>query len=116
MDDLLMILGGVALFTAWAAFAGFMLLFHTLAEWRSSDMGRHIMVFMGVITLILTYVMVVYLTSNSVVGGYRAWVRVMFYGALGWVGWWRVMILIRTQRESRQRKTVVETLEGTRNE
>ena len=112
MDNLLIVLGGMAIFGAWSAFASFILLFHVLADWRSSEMGRHIMSFMAVFAVILTYILVVFLVADGHPGGARGWIRLATYGSVAVVGWWRVRILIRTQRESRARQSVTETLEG----
>jgi hypothetical protein len=110
VDDLLIVIGGVAIFGAWSAFGAFLLLFHVLADWQSSPMGRHMMVFMGVIAAILSYALAVYLIADDHAGGIRAWLRIIMYGSLATVGWWRVAILVRLQRETRQ--SVSDTLGG----
>ena len=109
MDDFLRGVGVAMLLAVAAGFWSFVLLFHVLSDWRKTQMGRHIMSFMGVCTAILTWGFVG-LVFPGMPESIRVWVRLVLYGSLAWVVWWRVKILINTQIQSRG--TPAEILNG----
>lgn len=89
----------------WLATGGavvFVVLFATLAPWRRTQMGRHMMSFMVVLMIILLYIVFAPalgpLSSTT-----RGWVRVASFGSLGVVLWWRVYLLIGAQADNLKR-------------
>lgn len=110
MDEWIRVVGGVAYFFVLLGFAAFCLLFHVLAEWKASVMGRHIMAFMLVCTGILSWGFLNYVVDIH--DTIQAYMRIPIYAALGWVAWWRVKILIDTQIRDRERSHPAEVLEG----
>lgn len=88
-------LGIFALLVATAGFWAFILLYHVLADWRKSQMGIHVMSFMGscAATLTWSWIGLMFPVPEVV----RLWVRVLLWGSVALVVWWRVRILIRGQ-------------------
>jgi hypothetical protein len=95
MVDVLRVLAGLELLAVTLGFWAFTLLFHVLANWRGSVMGRHFMAFMLCCDLILTWSWIGFATSPPVI--VRTWVALILYGALTIVVWRQVRILVIMQ-------------------
>ena len=108
MDKFLFAVGNVELIGLTLAFWAFILVFHVLADWRASEMGKHMMSFMGVCAIILTWGCVTLFVDTPIT--FRLASRIPLYGVLGWVVWKRIRILIKTQVISRG--TANEIMEG----
>lgn len=93
------VLSGLALLGLTLGFGSFCLLFHVLADWRSTEMGRHVMSFMATCTVILLYSWISF--AFEIPMWVRSWVRLVLFGILLYVVWRRVWILIRIQKEAR---------------
>lgn len=109
MIQVLRVIGILELLGLTLGFWAFILLFHVLADWRKSVMGRHFMYFTGVCAVILTWSVI-----NVIVPippTIRIIISLFLYGGLGWVVLRQIRILISTQLISRG--TVTEVLEGT---
>src|SRR5688572_13256638 len=76
-------------------FWAFILLFHVLSDWKASEMGRHFMALMMSNGLILAWFFIGY--TFELPNVFRSWVRVLLYGALAFIVWRQVRILIKTQ-------------------
>lgn len=93
------VLGTIGLFVMFGGLTTFVVLYHLLADWRATRMGRHVMAFMAVCAATMTYVVA------SVLLGYppgRDWARVLIYSSLGYVVWWRVVLLLQEQFKARR--------------
>jgi|SRR3954471_17887346 FtsH-binding integral membrane protein len=102
-------LGTFALFLTTLGFFLFCALFHVLAEWRATEMGKHMMTFMVVCTVILTYASVVTaFTPTPPTTAFRAGVRMIMYSALCVVVWWRVRLLAAYQIQERRERGIKE--------
>lgn len=113
MDDVLRTLGGIELFALTLGFWAFTLLFHVLSDWKASEMGRHFMYLMGSCSLILAWSFIGY--AFHIPLEFRAWVRIILYGALAFIVWRQVRILIRTQiivRDAEKKPTQEEVNDG----
>lgn len=99
MNDLLHFLGAIALAALTLGFAAFCFLFHVLADWRATVMGRHVMTFMGSITVILLFYWV------DLAFDIPAWVcasiQVPLFAFMAIVVWRRVALLIKIQKQAR---------------
>lgn len=100
MDDILRVLGGTELFVLTLGFWAFTLLFHVLADWKKSMMGRHFMAFMMSCDFILGWAWLG--LTFDIPDSIRSWVRVFLYGALAFIVWRQVYILVRMQIIARQ--------------
>lgn len=92
-------LGSVGLFITAGGFATFVVLYHLLADWRATRMGRHVMAFMAVCAGTMTYVVASILIGHA---PGRDWARLFVYAALGGVVWWRIALLISEQLHARR--------------
>jgi hypothetical protein len=99
MVDVMRVLAGLELLALTIGFWAFTLLFHVLADWKSTSMGRHFMSFMMCCDLVLTWTWVVLALSLS--STIRVAVAVVLYGALGFVVWRQVRLLVNMQIISR---------------
>lgn len=99
MTDFLDCLVGIALALLTLGFSSFVLLFHVLAHWQRSEMGRHVMTFMSTITLILWYFLLdrVFNFPNVV----NSVSQLALFGTMSVVVWKRLALLIRIQKEAR---------------
>jgi hypothetical protein len=97
------LLGNVALAEAALAFIVFVIMYQVTALWRETRMGRHMMTFNLVVAVILSYAFV-----STVFGPLpaREWVRLTVFAAIGAVGWWRVALLWKEQRDARRELTL----------
>lgn len=98
------LLGNLALIAATSGFVSFVVLYHVLASWRDTRMGRHVMVFMLVCSAILVYITIFSLVPLSAPP--RAIVRLAVYGSLASIGWWRVVLLLKEQRAASVEPTI----------
>lgn len=73
----------------------FVILFAARSSWRSTEMGRHLMAFMGVCAAVLLLAV-----ARRLFGRYPGyeWVGVGCYGAIAVIMWWRLLMLVRAQR------------------
>jgi hypothetical protein len=99
MANILRTVAGLEMFALTVGVWAFALLFHVLADWKESAMGRHMMSFMVTCGLVLTWAWVGFIFEID--EAIRGWVRVILYGALAFVVWRQVKILIKLQVISR---------------
>jgi hypothetical protein len=99
MVDVLRILAGFELLALTVGFWAFTLLFHVLADWKSTTMGRHFMSLMGCCDLALTWTWIIFSLQPS--APVRVGVALVLYGALTFVVWRQVRLLIKMQIISR---------------
>jgi hypothetical protein len=101
-------LGTLALFLTALGFFTFCALFHVLADWRATEMGKHMMTFMLVCTCISSYAFfaTAFWSPSIPVHLGKSLVRLIMYGSLGTVVWWRVRILVRMQIQARREQGV----------
>lgn len=99
MTDILRVIGGFELFILTLGFWTFTLLFHVLADWRASAMGKHFMSLMASCSLVLAWMWAGFMLSLP--DAIRGWGRVVLYGALGFIVWRQVRILVRMQTIAR---------------
>lgn len=93
---MLQTLGTIALRLTALGSLAFVLSFALLAPWRGTVMGRHMMTFMGVITVIIWYVAIApFLGPLGLTA--RLWIRLVSYTLLGAVIWWREWLFIAAQ-------------------
>lgn len=95
MDSILRTLGGIELFVLTLGFWAFTLLFHVLSDWKESLMGRHFMYLMMSCSLIMGWSFAGYAFELSLI--FRAWGRVILFGALAFIVWRQVSLLIKAQ-------------------
>jgi hypothetical protein len=95
MVDILRILAGVELLALTVGFWAFTLLFHVLSDWKSTAMGKHFMSLMVCCDLVLTWSWVNVMFMPPL--GVRIGVALVLYGALTFVVWRQVRILIKMQ-------------------
>lgn len=93
------LLGNIALAVGALAFLTFVVLYQLTAPWQETRMGRHMMTFDLVVTVVLVYAFVATIWGPL---PNRDWVRVAVYGAIATIGWWRVSLLIREQTDARR--------------
>lgn len=99
MDSILRVIAGIEMLALTLGVWAFALLFHVLSDWKESAMGRHFMSFMVMIGLVLTWSWVGFMFEIHET--IRGWVRVVLFGALAFVVWRQVRILIKLQVISR---------------
>lgn len=99
MIDVVRVLAGLMLLALTLGFLTFTLLFHVLADWKSTAMGRHFMALMMCCDLILSWSWAGFIINPS--PSVRAWVALPLYGALTFVVWRQVRLLIKMQIISR---------------
>lgn len=99
MIDVLQVLGIFALAVLTLGFAAFCFLFHVLADWRSTQMGRHVMAFMATITVALLYYCVD--SAWELPDWLAIGIRAPMFGFMSWVVWKRVSLLIKIQKQAR---------------
>lgn len=99
---MLQTLGTVALRLTTLGSLAFVVLFATLAPWRRTLMGRHMMTFMCVITSILVYLFVAPFLGDLSLQT-RMLIRLVCYALLGGVIWWRVYLLAAAQAANLRR-------------
>ena len=99
MDSILRVIAGVEMLALTLGVWAFALLFHVLSDWKESAMGRHFMSFMVTCGLVLTWAWAGFIFDIH--EAVRQWVRVILFGALAFVVWRQVRILIKLQVISR---------------
>jgi hypothetical protein len=99
MVDIVRVLAGLELLALTLGFLTFTLLFHVLADWKSTAMGRHFMALMACCDLILSWSWVGLILSPG--QNIRVWIALPLYGALTFVVWRQVRLLIKMQIISR---------------
>lgn len=97
MDDVLRLLGTIMAVGATGAFGTFVV-WYAGTTWRETPFGRHLMAFMSVLLLVLLYVL--FANFIDVPAGVRLWVRLLAFGAIAGVGWWRVILAFKTERDA----------------
>lgn len=102
---MLNILADVAMLAVTGSFVAFVILYHLLANWRASRMGRYVMTFMTLCSVIMLYV-AFSAAFGPIPEPARVWVRLLLYGALAATGWWQVGLLISEQSKARKRDTL----------
>jgi len=93
---------GDALFIA--AFAGFCVFFFSyliFSDWKSSPVGQNLLAFMGVCGLVLASRFLRLVLGDPLWDRVRDHVSVVDYLLVNIVVWWRVVLLLKTQRASR---------------
>lgn len=76
----------------------FVIIYAARSPWRSTEMGRHLMAFMGVCAAVL--LLAVARRAFGQYPGYR-WVGIGCYAAVAAIMWWRLLMLVRAQRAQR---------------
>lgn len=97
--DVVRALAVIALMVLTLGFSSFCLLFHVLADWRASEMGRNVMTFMLTCTVILWYSLI-----NSVFDfpqGVTVVAAFILFSVLAGAVWMKVWLLIKIQKEAR---------------
>lgn len=102
LGDLLMLLAAGALIP-------FPIVYHYLTDgyWRKTAMGVHLMAFMGVLAVVMTFAV------TNLVAGYvstvscttpalNPWVRPVVWFMVSVVSWWRLVMLIQVQHYDRE--------------
>lgn len=102
MVESLRLLGTIASVLAAASFGAFVLAYGIRVDWKSTQMGRHLMAFMSVLFVILLYVILVTFVTIPLLP--RMIIRLACFGGIGVIGWWRVYLLFYTQKVGRQGK------------
>lgn len=98
--DMLHRLGTYAFYFTTIGFLVFCVLFYLLAEWRATEMGRHVMTFMSVCTVIMLYASFYPMLHVGV--ALATAIRFVLYWALAAVVWRHIQLLIKAQVESRR--------------
>jgi len=86
-------LGSVLLAVAAVALIAFPFCYHltTRGSWRTSVMGWHLMSFMGVLGLVMTFAILNFAIDLP------EWVRPLTWFLVGAVAWWRLVLLFVVQ-------------------
>lgn len=100
MTDMIHLLGTYGFYLTTVGFFVFCVLFYLLADWRATEMGRHVMTFMGVCTVIMVYA--TFYPLIHVTAGAAAVIRFVLYWALAAVVWRHIQLLVKAQIESRR--------------
>lgn len=72
----------------------------TRGEWRASIMGRHVMTFMAVITIVSSLAVLAIFLGREWPG--RNIIRGLAWSAVAACVWWRVALLYRVQRDNKE--------------
>lgn len=100
MTNVLHWIGTAAYFATTLGFVTFCVLYHILADWRASKMGRHMMLFMGVCAFILCYS--IFIAYINLPEAWRIASRMVIYGALCAVVWRQIVLLVKEQVRARR--------------
>jgi hypothetical protein len=92
-------LGNVLLLVAAVALIAFPICYHILTggswrhvgAWRTTTMGVHLMVFMGVFAEVMVFAVANFIWDLP------SWVRPLIWFQIGAVAWWRVVLLFVIQ-------------------
>lgn len=101
MDEILWLLGTIMVVAAAGAFATFVV-WYARINWRETPIGRHLMAFMATLSVVILYALFANFFETPQAA--RAWVRFVAWGAVAVVGWWRVYLFIRIERDGRAGK------------
>lgn len=98
------LLGTIGLLAGGAAATLFVILYHLSARWWTSEEGRHLMSFTGVMAVVLDFVAIRTLTVSSPhVSLAIEIIRLVIYGLVGGLLVWRLWMLYRIQIRPRRR-------------
>jgi hypothetical protein len=114
MFDVLLMLGTLALRLTTLGSVAFVALFAVLAPWRRTVMGRHMMTFMTVMTVILLYVTLAPLLGTLDLST-RLWIRLAMIVSLGGAIWWMVGLLVHAQAGNLRRRAVAQHQQQSQN-
>jgi hypothetical protein len=102
MVEIIHRMGTYAFYLTTVGFFVFCVLFYILADWRATEMGRHVMTFMTVCAIIM-----IYSTLNPLIRmphSVAEVIRFFLLWALAAVVWRHIQLLLKAQRESRLRR------------
>jgi len=102
MVEIIHRMGTYGFYLTTVGFFVFCVLFYILADWRATEMGRHVMTFMTVCTVIMTYSTLYPLIHMP--RPVAEVIRFFLLWALAAVVWRHIQLLLKVQRESRQRR------------
>ncbi|MEU3507970.1 hypothetical protein ABZ733_08560 [Streptomyces longwoodensis] len=81
--------------------AAFVVIYHLLATWWRTEIGRNVMALVAAVGALLLYTVVVSLWPDGCVAMVLRWVRSCIVLAIAAVVAQRIHVLVRVQRESR---------------
>ena len=93
------LLADIAFILAFVGFATFSLLYALRSPWRSTAVGRNAMAFMVVCALLLGLGIWRLVLGDPWFNQHRDLLRLISYGLIVWVVWWRVWLLVKLQRD-----------------
>lgn len=109
MVELLYLLGTIFAVIATASFGTFVVAYGIRVVWRGTQMGRHLMTFMAVLFVILLYVLFIIFIPVPILP--RMIIRLLCFGGISVIGWWRVYLLFKTQKDGREGKLPPEPMQ-----
>ncbi|WP_141703737.1 putative phage holin [Planobispora rosea] len=101
MDEVLQVIGNALIFLSLAPALAFVVLYHLRVDWRATEMSRHVMAFMVVITSLLL------VAVFRQLGGEETWfkvLRLVVFAGLPYVLFQRLRLLLKAQAERRQER------------
>lgn len=81
------------------AFTTFTVAFHLLARWWRSGIGVNQMVLFFGLAATFDIALAMMLLRADAVGQWLIWLGAILYVVVGTAAWWRLAIMVRTQRE-----------------
>src|SRR5215207_5367992 len=99
--------GSVLAVTAFAGFWVFVILYGARSDWRSTEPGRNLMAFMVVCGIVLSTSFMRPLLGDARWDLVRDEIRIVSFALVNWVLWWRVYLLLKVQRQTRQEAETV---------
>ncbi|WP_068925056.1 putative phage holin [Planobispora rosea] len=101
MDDVLVAIANVLIYLSLVPALAFVVLYHLRVDWRATEMSRHVMTFMAVITSLLL------VAVFRQLGGEETWfkaLRLIVFAGLPYVLFQRLWLLIKAQAEARRER------------
>lgn len=103
-EDVVRLIGTVAMLVSAAAFIVFLGLYLTMSNWRATPIGRYIAAFIALIATVFIYLVVVTFTMPDLTVYTRLVIRLGVFGTFAIFGWWLIGILVRIQIRERRRR------------
>lgn len=95
------LLGDIALVTAFAGCAVFVVRYGALSGWWRTSVGRNMLAFMGVCMVLLGLSTTRMVFGDEWFEAHRDALRLVSFGLVSVVVWWRVVLLVKVQRRDK---------------